>query len=205
MVNSIQNHGNSQSIMAVRTDGVKTNNPLHKICDFVADKFDINKPMSESMIKLPGGWFSTTFAGELNNKKATFNTESKLFKPGVSETKGKIDGKNIEFTVKNSFSRSRTCKGKYGEKEFDLQLENTNIFSGTRYIKGTIDGKEVSFDLKTSKLPEDSDTQDIITSVLFQNGESASVKNDEFNGTRTAAWKIHEGFKRNEEMFLTCC
>ena len=184
MINSIQ--GNNP----IQNNGITANSRSY-VPEFKLrpDVVSINKPMSEYMTKKTVGMFnpSLVFGGVLNGNPAELVVNSEKFGFGVKNAKGNINGQNIELTYQN-----KTYQGLYGENEFNLKLKKADLLGGTRYITGTINGEEVEFDLKNSKLPKDSETQNIIASVLLLNGESAKVRGEEFNGTKRANWVIQE-------------
>lgn len=153
--------------------------PIYKMQNTISDIADIGKPMSEYMVK-----FGSTLNGNLNKKTAGLIMQSRFFNLINTGVDGIIDGKNIKATIDKFSFKNKTYKGKYGKKEFILNLEKTKMSESTRYIRGKIDGKEVSFDLKASKFPKDTDTQDIISSLLIVNGEAVKIKEDRFCGIK---------------------
>lgn len=173
--------GPVQMKLPIRLNESDGKRPIYKMHNTISDTADISKPMSEYMVK-----FGTTLNGSLNKKSAGLILQSKFFNLINTGIDGIISGKNIKASIDNFSFKSKKYQGKYGKKEFILTLEKRKISENTRYIRGVIDGKEVSFDLKTSKIPEDSDVQDILSSLLIANGEAIKARQGRFGGIKKA-------------------
>lgn len=149
--------------------------------------------MDESVIKKNGtifNNFATRYSGSLNNKNINLTSKSDgLTIFANTNVQGVIADKPIEFTFNN-----KTFIGNYNGVEFDLKFQKNDLldFFASKKIVGTIDGKEIELDLKNSKIPEDENTRDIITTFLMIRGLAPKVKNGQFNGTRLAEWNAKE-------------
>lgn len=149
--------------------------------------------MSESVIKKSGNIFNgneTEYSGAINNKNINLTSENKgIAMFSDANVHGAIADKPIEFTYnKKSFS------GNYDGIEFDLKFKSNGIsrfFKGEK-ISGTIDGKEIELNLKNSKVPEDENVRDILSTFLMINGLAPKIKNNQFNGTKLSNWKARE-------------
>lgn len=151
-------------------------------CNFSKDisaylKYDPQKSLS-----------GTVYSGTINNKEALFKIidEDDLL-PLYYE--GFIDNRKLMFKTVGS-----SCKGIYGDKKFDLNIEYnapsriSNFFNhkilGKTFmpdyfnIKGKVGDNEVDIKLPNAKTPEDEDLKDILSVLLFSNGLEVRTFND---------------------------
>lgn len=181
MINSIQS---SYGVNRSEVSKQKRKSPFFDT-KIITDTFLSSRRMSENMKFKNKSTFNPydKFYGELNTSPSEIIVS--LSKgTGKSIAKGIIGNTPIVLNYHNN-----NYVGRYGDYEFNLQLEKNSIFRGTELIKGTINSQEVEFNLKGDKIPEEKDIQDILTAVLLLNGESARTYGDNFIGTKPSGVK----------------
>lgn len=137
---------------------------------------------------------------------------------------GHIDNKKLLLNIngtEDSQKHYAKYKGKYNDKDIDLTVElpkEKNKVAGwfnkvIRHklyipdyisIKGTIDGKAYELNLPNAKVPRDSDTKDIVSLILFDEGYHPAVINGDIvalrpDKTRIGRWK--RGINKQEDFF----
>lgn len=140
--------------------------------------------MTEAMtIKKESFWGKeTTLHGMINNNvsKLQVSRESAF---GETNVTGNVGDKEVAISYKNNLSGTKTnYKGQIGDNSFELKIETKGFLGNKSTITGTINGKPVCFELKGGKIPEDKDTQDILTTILMLDGSEAKQKDGHFNG-----------------------
>ena len=154
------------------------------------------KTMKEKMKKHGSGVLGMKYSykGTINgeNSKLTVDNQGKtIFAP--HDVKGHVGDKNVDLTYKQNFTGS-VCnyEGKIGNNAFNLKIEKKGFLGSNTKITGIIDGKPVEFCLKGGKVPEDKNTQDILTTILMLNGQEAKHKEGVFTGTKDSDWYRNE-------------
>ena len=103
------------------------------------------------------------YDGTLNGKQT--NIRSVFTTPNTCEYEYTIADKKLLMT-NHDFEK---YTGTYNGKEFEIYTTRNKTKDYIQEIKGTINGEEINLKLKGAKVPKDSDTRDIITSILFAN------------------------------------
>lgn len=138
------------------------------------------------------------YNGTINNKLAGFDvSEHGLLLP-ETRVEGQIGDKQIEYnqqTQFNFFKEKHTSKGRYGDNEFELAYENGLTAAAT--ITGTINGEPIEIKIPNSKVPENEDVKDIITTIFAINGHKLVSIGGTFRRLQDTQWKRQE---TNEQM-----
>ena len=153
------------------------------VCDFSSDMSANLKFDAEQSVAGP------VYSGKINSKAAIFKIiDEDELAPLYYE--GFIDNKKLQLESLNNI-----CKGKYGDKEFELAVEYnepskiSNFFNQTIMgksfkpdfynVKGKVGDKEVEINLPNAKTPDDEDVKDILSLMLFSNGLEVRTYDDE--------------------------
>ena len=169
--------------------------------DFIAD-LDYDKEKAA---------FGTILKGHINNKNAIFKLASNNDECWYE---GAINKKYLLL-----HTNGKSYDGKYGDKEFNLNVDFnkpskfTEFFKGKLLgktfrpdyftVQGTLGDKTINITLPNVKIPEDSETRDILTMLLEDNGLKAQTINGEIKSLRfaySAVKNIKEKAEKREQM-----
>ena len=162
--------------MNIENNGIKVNTPSvfkdirkrEPSINFNAEQDSINLYDMSSKMELTKGYirgghiYNGTINGKESEIKLVFMTDKDI------ELEGKIGDKKIILSGANNGKKNI---GKYNGKDFDINIEfEDNKKMVVKKLYGTIDDKNIELDFtKQPDVPKDSDTRDIINTILFTN------------------------------------
>jgi len=191
--NGCQDVGKMTNILEkYKYENIETRNENDKIVlnrDFVAHlKYNPDKAS-----------VGTVLEGYVNNRQAAFKLASNNDKELWIE--GAIDKKYILMHCNNG-----VYDGKYGNSEYNLTIDynkpskiseffnhsilGKNFVPDYCTIKGTFNNQQVDIKFPNTKIPEDSQLQDVITLMLEDNGLKAQTINGEVKSIKFSSTEI---------------
>ena len=153
----------------------------------------------------------TVFEGPINNKHATLKLVTNENKDGQEGWfEGAIDKKYFIMNIKE-----KKCSGKYGNTEYELNIDYNKPSKISKFINqkilgkafipdyftvtGTIGNKNINLTLPNIKIPADEETKDILSLVLYTNGLKAQTINGEIKTLQFSNTHIKSIKKRAEK------
>lgn len=153
--------------------------------------------------------FGTVVEGYVNGKPAAFKVVSNNDEK-EQWYEGALNKKYLLLHCKD-----KNYKGKYGTSEFHLSVDynEPSVISefyhqkimGHNYIpdyftvKGNIGEKEINITLPNAKIPTDSETKDLLTMILEDNGLKAQTINGEVKALKFSSSALKDIKKRAEK------
>ena len=149
----------------VPAPNINLGNPKDSLCLY---------EMSEEMEKVEGYvGGGSVYLGELNGE----NSEIKIaiLNKGTLEVGGTIGDKKLIMTTSDFGNK---YKGNYNGKDFEIKATQDKKNEYIKKLSGQINGENFEIDFsKKPLIPKDKDTRDIVSLILFSNGNMPFIIN----------------------------